>query len=85
MLNFRVGPFPVTVYPWFFLSAVLLGGNFGFGWQMLAVMMVGVVFTMVRLRQEQFQREIDSGFGNRIETIMSAGMVLLNKSPFMRT
>ena len=31
-----------------------------FGWQMLAVMMVGVVFTMVRLRQEQFQREIDS-------------------------
>ena len=31
-----------------------------FGWQMLAVMLVGVVFTMVRLRQEQFQREIDS-------------------------
>jgi hypothetical protein len=31
-----------------------------FGWQMLAVMMVGVVFTMVRLRQEEFQREIDS-------------------------
>jgi len=31
-----------------------------FGWQMLAVLMVGVVFTMVRLRQEQFQREIDS-------------------------
>src|SRR5205085_9447463 len=30
-----------------------------FGWQMLAVMMVGVVFTLVRLRQEQFQREID--------------------------
>ena len=31
-----------------------------FGWQMLAVMMVGVVFTMVRLKQERFQREIDS-------------------------
>jgi len=31
-----------------------------FGWQMLAVLMVGVVFTMVRLRQEEFQREIDS-------------------------
>jgi len=31
-----------------------------FGWQMLAVLLVGVVFTLVRLRQEQFQREIDS-------------------------
>jgi len=31
-----------------------------FGWQVLAVMMLGVVFTAVRLRQEQFQREIDS-------------------------
>ena len=31
-----------------------------FGWQVLAMMMVGVVFTAVRLRQEQFQREIDS-------------------------
>ena len=31
-----------------------------FGWQMLAVMLIGVVFTMVRLRQEEFQREIDS-------------------------
>ena len=31
-----------------------------FGWQVLAVMLVGVVLTAVRLRQEQFQREIDS-------------------------
>ena len=31
-----------------------------FGWQMLAVLLVGVVLTAVRLRQEQFQREIDS-------------------------
>jgi heme exporter protein C len=31
-----------------------------FGWQMLAVMLLGVVLTLVRLRQEQFQREIDS-------------------------
>ena len=31
-----------------------------FGWQMLAIMLVGVVFTAVRLRQEQIQREIDS-------------------------
>jgi len=31
-----------------------------FGWQMLAVMLLGVVLTAVRLRQEEFQREIDS-------------------------
>ena len=31
-----------------------------FWWQVLAVMLVGVVFVMVRLRQEEFQREIDS-------------------------
>src|ERR1035437_1106444 len=31
-----------------------------FGWQMLAILLVGVVFTAVRLRQEEFQREIDS-------------------------
>jgi heme exporter protein C len=31
-----------------------------FGWQTLAVMLLGVVLTAVRLRQEQFQREIDS-------------------------
>jgi len=31
-----------------------------FGWQVLAVMLVGVILTAVRLRQEQFQREIDS-------------------------
>src|ERR1017187_1234541 len=42
------------------------GGSFAadwkavFGWQMLAIMLLGVVFTLVRLRQEQFQREIDS-------------------------
>jgi hypothetical protein len=31
-----------------------------FGWQVLAVMLVGAIFTAVRLRQEEFQREIDS-------------------------
>src|ERR1035438_10512729 len=31
-----------------------------FGWQVLAVMLIGAIFTAVRLRQEQFQREIDS-------------------------
>jgi heme exporter protein C len=31
-----------------------------FGWQMLAIMMIGVIIVSVRLQQEQFQREIDS-------------------------
>jgi heme exporter protein C len=31
-----------------------------FDWQLLAILLVGVLFVSVRLRQEQFQREIDS-------------------------
>src|SRR6266851_667824 len=45
VLSFKVGPFPVTVYPWFFISAVLLGGGIGFGWQLLV--WVFVVFVSV--------------------------------------
>jgi heme exporter protein C len=41
------GSFPAEWYP-------------TFGWQMLAIMLLGVVLTAVRLRQEEFQREIDS-------------------------
>src|ERR1051326_7724664 len=41
------GSFPAEWYP-------------TFGWQMLAIMLLAVVFTAVRLRQEEFQREIDS-------------------------
>jgi heme exporter protein C len=40
------GSFPAEWYP-------------TFGWQMLAMMLLCVVFTAVRLRQEEFQREID--------------------------
>jgi hypothetical protein len=29
-------------------------------WNVLAMMLIGFVFTAVRLRQEEFQREIDS-------------------------
>lgn len=47
MLSFRVGPFPVTVYPWFFLSAVLLGGDYGFGWRMAAWILVVFVSVLV--------------------------------------
>ena len=49
MLRFRVGPFPITVYPWFFLSAVLLGGDFGFGWKMAA--WIFVVFASVLIHE----------------------------------
>ena len=31
-----------------------------FGWQVLAIMMIGAVMTVVRLRQEDSQRELDS-------------------------
>jgi Zn-dependent protease len=45
MFSFRIGPFPVTVYAWFFLSAVLLGQSYGFGWKMAA--WIFVVFVSV--------------------------------------
>lgn len=47
MLRFRIGPFPITVYPWFFLSAVLLGGDLGFGWRMAAWIVVVFVSVVV--------------------------------------
>lgn len=49
MLSFRVGPFPIRIYPWFFLSAVMLGGNFGFGWKMGA--WIFVVFLSVLVHE----------------------------------
>jgi stage IV sporulation protein FB len=49
MLSFKLGPFPVMVYPWFFLSAVLLGGDYGFGWKMLA--WIFVVFLSVLIHE----------------------------------
>ena len=47
MLRFKIGPFPVSVYPWFFLSAILLGAGNGFGWQMLAWIVVVFVSVLV--------------------------------------
>ena len=49
MLSFRVGPFPIRIYPWFFLTAVMLGGNFGFGWKMAA--WIFVVFLSVLVHE----------------------------------
>jgi Zn-dependent protease len=45
VLRFKVGPFPVLVFPWFFLSAILLGAGYGFGWRMAA--WIFVVFVSV--------------------------------------
>ena len=45
MFSFRLGPFPVTVYPHFFLGAVLLYGEFAFSWRMLV--WIGVVFMSI--------------------------------------
>ncbi|MCA1827007.1 MAG: site-2 protease family protein [Myxococcales bacterium] len=69
MLNFRVGPFPVRVYPWFFLSAVLLGGDFGFGWQMLA--WIFVVFLSV-LVHEMGHAVVGRVFGGHPEIHLQA-------------
>lgn len=49
MLRFRLGPFLVLIYPWFFLSAILLGGNLGFGWKMAA--WIFVVFLSVLVHE----------------------------------
>ena len=40
MLRFKVGPFPVLVYPWFFISAVLLGPGIDSGWVLVAWVLV---------------------------------------------
>src|SRR5437016_1801012 len=49
VLRLKVGPFPVTVYPWFFLSAILLGVAMGLGfrWQMLAWILIVFVSVLV--------------------------------------
>jgi Zn-dependent protease len=47
VLRFKVGPFPVLVFPWFFLSAILLGAGYGFGWRMAAWIFVVFVSVLV--------------------------------------
>ena len=69
MLSFRLGPFPVTVYPWFFLSAVLLGGDFGFGWKMAA--WIFVVFLSV-LVHELGHALVGRAFGGHPEIHLQA-------------
>ena len=69
MLSFRVGPFPIRIYPWFFLSAVMLGGNFGFGWKMAA--WVFVVFLSV-LVHEMGHALVGRAFGGHPEIHLQA-------------
>jgi Zn-dependent protease len=49
MISFRLGPFPIVIYPVFFLGAALLGYEFGLGWQMLV--WIAVVFASVLIHE----------------------------------
>jgi Zn-dependent protease len=69
VLHFRLGPFPVSIYPWFFLSAILLGGSLGFGWQMAA--WVVVVFVSV-LVHELGHALVGRAFGGQPEIQLQA-------------
>ena len=69
MLRFKVGPFPVSVYPWFFLSAILLGAGYGFGWRMAA--WIFVVFVSV-LVHELGHAVVGRVFGGRPEIRLEA-------------
>ncbi|TMA08428.1 MAG: hypothetical protein E6J86_18545 [Deltaproteobacteria bacterium] len=69
VLRFKVGPFPVTIYPWFFLSAILLGAGYGFGWRMAA--WIFVVFVSV-LVHELGHALVGRAFGGRPEIRLEA-------------
>jgi len=69
VLHFKVGPFPVSVYPWFFITAVLLGTDYGFGWKMLA--WIFVVFVSV-LVHELGHAIVGRLFGGRPEIRLEA-------------
>ncbi|HET7788366.1 MAG TPA: site-2 protease family protein [Myxococcales bacterium] len=69
MLHFKVGPFPVSVYPWFFITAVLLGTGYGFGWKMLAWILVVFVSVLVH---ELGHAVVGRAFGGRPEIRLEA-------------
>jgi Zn-dependent protease len=69
VLRFKLGPFPVSVYPWFFLSAILLGAGYGFGWRMAA--WIFVVFVSV-LVHELGHALVGRAFGGRPEIRLEA-------------
>ena len=69
MLRFKVGPFPVIVYSWFFLSAILLGAHNGFGWRMLAWILIVFVSVLVH---ELGHAVVGRLFGGRPEIRLEA-------------
>ena len=69
MLRFKIGPFPVTVYSWFFLSAILLGAHNGFGWRMLVWILVVFVSVLVH---ELGHAVVGRLFGGRPEIRLEA-------------
>src|SRR4051812_21390485 len=69
VLRFKLGPFPIAVYPWFFLSAILLGPGFTLGWEMLAWILV--VFVSV-LGHELGHAIVGKLFGGRPEIRLEA-------------
>jgi stage IV sporulation protein FB len=71
VLRFKLGPFPITVYPWFFLSAILLGAGIGLGfdWRMLA--WIAVVFVSV-LFHELGHAVVGRLYGGRPEVRLEA-------------
>ena len=79
MLRFKVGPFPVLVYPWFFLSAILLGPSINSGWLILAWILV--VFVSV-LGHELGHALVGRAYGGSPEIRLEAfGGVTLTHVP----
>jgi Zn-dependent protease len=69
MFSFRIGPFPVRVYAWFFLTAAVLGQGYGFGWRMAA--WIFVVFVSV-LCHELGHAVVGRAFGGHPEIHLQA-------------
>jgi Zn-dependent protease len=71
VLKFKVGPFPVQVYPWFFISAVLLGSASGYGFDWTMLLWIAVVFISV-LVHELGHAVIGRALGGRPEIRLEA-------------
>src|SRR5947209_5450700 len=70
MFSFRIGPFPVTVLPWFFISALLLSGS-GLSFSAATLIWVAVVFVSV-LIHELGHAVVGKLFGGRPEIRLEA-------------
>jgi hypothetical protein len=83
VLRFRLGPFPVAIEPWFWISAVLLGPGLGRDWSRLLIWVL-VVFLSV-LIHEIGHAVVAKGLGGRPQIILRAfggvTLPLLQKRP----